>query len=60
MSKVIPRSYTDDFKPEAIKLGEEVGLTEAANRPGIPLGTLTHWSSAWRAKKLFKDGQPKA
>lgn len=60
MSKVIPRSYTDDFKLEAIKLGEEVGLTEAANRLGIPLGTLTHWSRAWRAKKLFKDGQPKA
>ena len=32
MSKVIPRSYTNDFKLEAIKLGEEVGLTEAANR----------------------------
>ena len=40
MSKVIPRNYTDDFKLEAIKLGEEVGLTEAANRLGILLGTL--------------------
>ncbi len=59
MQQIIPRSYTDEFKLEAVKLAEETGPAETARRLGIPESTLSNWLGAWRKQKLFKDGQPK-
>ena len=42
-SKVPKRRYTDEFKAEAIRLGESVGQHEAARRLGIPVATLGNW-----------------
>lgn len=56
MTKSVPRTYTDDFKLEAVKLAEETGRVEAAHRLGIPESTLGHWLKASRNHKLFKNG----
>jgi transposase len=37
------RKYTDEFKVEAIRLAESVGVSAAAKRLGIPDGNLRHW-----------------
>jgi transposase len=42
-SKVPKRRYTDEFKAEAIRLGQSVGQHEAARRLGIPVATLGNW-----------------
>jgi transposase len=46
------RQYTDEFKVEAIRLGESVGISAAAKRLGIPDGSLRNWSSRSRAGHL--------
>ncbi len=37
------RQYTDEFKTEAVRLGESVGGHEAARRLGVPVATLGNW-----------------
>lgn len=37
------RKYDKVFKEEAVKLSDEIGLSEAANRLGIPYQTLSEW-----------------
>ncbi|MDN4574802.1 hypothetical protein DBB29_19555 [Pandoraea cepalis] len=37
------RRYTDEFKVEAVRLGESVGQHEAARRLGVPVATLGNW-----------------
>lgn len=37
------RKYTDEFKVEAIRLAESVGVATAAKRLGVPDGNLRHW-----------------
>jgi transposase len=37
------RKYTDEFKVEAIRLAESVGVTAAAKRLGVADGNLRHW-----------------
>lgn len=59
MSKVIPRSYTDEFKLESVKLAQEVGIVQSSRRLHIPESTLGHWVRAWKRNTLFKNGQPK-
>jgi transposase len=46
------RRYTDEFRAEAVRLGESVGITTAAKRLGIPESSLWHWSRRNRAGKL--------
>jgi transposase len=60
MVKAIPRSYTDEFKLEAVKLAQEVGVIETTRRLNIPESTLGNWLTSWKKQTLFKDGQPKA
>lgn len=43
------RSYTDEFKAQALKLAKEVGATRAARELGIPANTLGNW--VYKAKK---------
>jgi transposase len=37
------RKYTDEFKVEAVRLAESVGVTAAAKRLGVADGNLRNW-----------------
>jgi len=49
---VTNRQYTDEFKVEAVKLGESIGGNQAAKRLGIPESSLWNWIRLSRAGKL--------
>ena len=49
---VLNRQYTDEFKHEAIRLGESVGMAEACRRLGIPDSSLNNWLRLKRGGKL--------
>ena len=46
------RRYTDEFKVEAVRLGESIGGNQAAKRLGIPESSLWNWMRLSRAGKL--------
>ena len=51
--KEVPnRQYTDEFKVEAVRLGESIGGNPAAKRLGIPTSSMTNWLRLSRAGKL--------
>ena len=54
MSKngVSPRRYTDEFRVEAVRLGESIGGNQAAKRLGIPESSLWNWIRRNRLGKL--------
>ena len=48
--KGIPkREYTEEFKIEAVRLAQSVGVNEAARRLGVPTATIGNWTR--RARK---------
>ena len=49
---VANRQYTDEFKVEAVRLGESIGGNKAAKRLGIPESSLWNWIKRSRAGKL--------
>lgn len=46
------RQYTDEFKVEAVRLGESIGVNLAAKRLGIPDSSLWNWIRLRRGGKL--------
>jgi transposase len=50
------RQYTDEFKVEAVRLGESIGGNQAAKRLGIPESSLRNWIRHSRAGKLKTAG----
>jgi len=50
------RQYTDEFKVEAVRLGESIGNSQAAKRLGIPDSRLWNWIRLSRAGKLKATG----
>ena len=46
------RQYTDEFKVEAVRLGESLGGNQAAKRLGVPESSLWNWMRLSRAGKL--------
>ena len=46
------RRYMNEFKIEAVKLGQSVGVSEASRRLGIPDSSLFNWVRLDRAGKL--------
>ena len=46
------RQYTDEFKVEAVRLGESIGANQAAKRLAIPDSSLWNWIRLSRAGKL--------
>ena len=50
--RVANRQYTDEFKVEAVRLGESIGGNKAAKRLGIPESSLWNWIRLSRAGKL--------
>jgi len=45
-------SYSDEFKVEAVRLGESIGGNKTAKRLGIPESSLWNWIKRSRAGKL--------
>ena len=37
------RRYTDEFRVEAVRLAQEVGVTEAARRLDMPMTSIQNW-----------------
>lgn len=50
------RQYTDEFKVEAVRLGESIGVNPAAKRLGIPDSSMWNWIRLNRAGKLKAAG----
>ena len=50
--RVPSRQYTDEFKVEAVRLGESIGGNQAAKRLGIPDSSMWNWLRLSRAGKL--------
>ena len=46
------RSYSKEYKAQAVKLVLEVGVTKAARELGIPDNTLYGWQRAYKDGKL--------
>lgn len=46
------RQYTDEFKLEALRLAEAVGVNQAAKRLGIPASSVGNWVRLKRNGKL--------
>jgi transposase len=46
------RQYTNEFKVEAVSLGESIGGNKAAKRLGIPESSLWNWMRLSRAGRL--------
>ena len=46
------RQYTDEFKVEAVRLGQSIGGNQAGKRLGIPDSSLWNWIRLSRAGKL--------
>jgi len=46
------RQYNDEFKVEAVRLGESLGGNKAAKRLGIPESSLWNWMRLSRVGKL--------
>ena len=52
------RQYTDEFRVEAVRLSESVGVSTAAKRLGIPDGSLRNWIKRGRAGKFVTTERP--
>ncbi len=48
----LPRRYTDEFRVEAVRLGESIGGNQAAKRLGIPESNQWNWMRLKRLGKL--------
>src|SRR5450759_664605 len=46
------RRYTNEFKIEAVRLGQSVGMSEASRRLGIPDSSLFNWVRLERTGKF--------
>ena len=46
------RRYTEEFKFEALRLAESVGINQAAQRLGMPSSSLGNWARLKRSGKL--------
>ena len=42
-AKMPHRRYTDEFRVEAVRLAQEVGVTEAARRLDMPMTSIQNW-----------------
>jgi transposase len=60
MSKngAVPRRYTDEFRVEAVRLGESIGGNQAAKRLGIPESSLWNWMRLGKLKAVVPGAVP--
>ena len=50
--------YSKDFKEEALKLSDEVGVKKAAAQLGLPYYTLSDWRNKHK-EEMKRQGFPK-
>jgi transposase len=50
------RAYTAEFKLEAVKLADEVGITEAAKRLDMPTSSIRNWMKPEARSRLGVGG----
>jgi transposase len=56
MEKRIRRSFTNEFKVQAVELAEQIGSNdEAASRLGIRVDSIRTWKRQLGRNKKFKD-----
>ena len=48
------KKYSQEFKDQAVKLSDDVGVKKAAEQLGVSLNTLSSWR---RAKKKMPEGK---
>ena len=48
--------YSKEFKEEALRLSDEIGVQKAAKQLGIPYYTLADWRSMRKEKQKDKSG----
>lgn len=48
--------YSKEFKEQALKLSDEIGLKKAAEQLGIKYGTLADWRKIRKRKKKVPTG----
>lgn len=53
------RVYTAEFKSEAVKLADEVGIAEAAKRLDMPTSSIRNWMKPEARSRLNGDGSGK-
>ena len=58
-SKMPHRRYTDEFKTEAVKLAQEIGVTEAARRLDMPMTSIQNWMKSERRNRPMQSGGKK-
>lgn len=46
------RTYTPEFKKEAVRLARELGSSEAAKKLGVPLSNIDKWKSGHAMKMV--------
>lgn len=51
------RRYDKDYREQAIKLVQEVGVTKAANELGISKSTIATWNKEFKCGYLAVDGR---
>ena len=49
-------TYSKEFKEEAVRLSDEIGVKKAAAQLGIPYFTLADWRSSRKEKQRSKPG----
>src|SRR5215831_1987476 len=54
------RRYTEEFRIEAVRLGNSVGVSTAAKRLGVPEASLWNWIRRSRGGKLELDNHPRS
>jgi len=53
------RSYTDDFKSQAVALSDSIGRAEAARQLGIPVKSPANWVTAANAGRPLRSPKRK-
>ena len=51
-------TYSKEFKAEALRLSDEIGVKKAAEQLGIPYFTLADWRSSRKEKRREKGSPP--
>jgi transposase len=60
MNRIPRRSYTEQYRQEAVRLAGEVGPAEAARRLEMPVKTLNNWVRwSHSGKKRVSSGENK-
>jgi transposase len=60
MHKVSRRSYTDDFRNQAVALSDSLGRTAAARKLGISVKSLANWVAEAKPSTAVRSSKRRA